>query len=122
MNLNITNMNGGADPEVQAYLEKKLQTLSRIIDLNDPEVLVKAELGKTTEHHHTGNIFKAEVNIEAHGRTYRAAATAENTKAAIDIVKDDLAREIKSGKDRSITNNRKGDAEVKNKIKKSDEA
>ncbi len=120
MNLTIKNVNGGTDANVRAYLEKKLETLSRIVNLNDSDVVVKAELGKTTEHHKTGDIYKAEVIIESNGRTYIATAIAETINAAIDAVKDDLAREIKAGKEKSITTNRKGDADIKNKIKSSE--
>lgn len=114
MNLNITTLNGETDADTRDYVEKKIGSLSRIINLDEAGVLVRVDFGKTTEHHHTGNIFKVDVSIEAPGHTYRARAVAENSKAAIDIVKDDLAREIKTRKEKSITTNRKGDAHVKN--------
>jgi putative sigma-54 modulation protein len=53
------------------------------------------EIGRTTKHHQTGDIFRAEVNLRLPGRILRSEAEELDWRTAIDRVKEELQAEIK---------------------------
>ena len=106
-------------PAIEEYATKRIASLDKYFSEEDPDtVMVNIELGKTTRHHKSGEVFKAEVFLRVPGKEYYASSEQEDLYAAIDDVKDDIAREITSWKERSKTLFRKGGARVKNLIKK----
>ena len=100
---------------IEEYVEKKVGALSKY--LNEDE-LVSVEVGKTTRHHKSGEIFKAEIFIRGGGKEYYAISEKEDLYAAIDDVKDEMVREITSSKDKTKTLLRRGGARIKNLIKR----
>jgi ribosomal subunit interface protein len=62
INIKIRSTNFDLTPAIEDYVSKKILSLQKYLDEND-NVLCEVELGKTTGHHKTGDIFKAEVNI-----------------------------------------------------------
>ena len=119
MNLNIKTKNLTLSTDVRDYLEKKLEALKKVMGKkvkDDDNVLIHIELAKTTKHHKSGGIYKAEANVRIDGRSYNAIAEEEDIKAAIDIMKDELLREIKTGKDKLLTQMKKGGIKAKNSI------
>lgn len=108
MNLNIKTTNTSLTPAIKDYLEKKLMMLDKIVDFDRDNVLVEAEIGKTTQHHQKGDVFRAEVNLSIGGHFFRAVSEMDDLYAAIDTVKDQLSQEVKSSKDKHKTEMRHG--------------
>ena len=100
MRINIKTTNFSLTPAIQIYLKDKLDSLDRFLP-NDESVFADAELAKTTKHHQKGDIFKAEVNLTISGKLIRAVAEEWDLRVAIDAVKNELQREIKSNKEKS---------------------
>ncbi len=115
MKTNIKATNISITPETTEYLEKKLAMIDNIA--NDSEMFCQIELGKISNHHATGEVFRAEINCNSKGRDFRAVSEKESLNSAIDSVKDELLREIKSDKSRRKTLLRRGGARIKNMIK-----
>lgn len=90
--------------EIREYFIKRMGALGRVIDTEDPTFLLEAELGQTTRHHHSGDIFRAEVNITLAGKHYRAVAETTDIHASIDEVQEEIIAELKKskGKERSL--------------------
>ncbi len=103
MNLNIKTTNISLVPEVKEYLEKKLLMLEKIVDFSKDNVFAQVELGKTSEHHKQGDIFRAEINLRMAGVSFRAVKEAADLYAAIDGMKDEINREVKSGRERKAS-------------------
>jgi putative sigma-54 modulation protein len=103
MNLNIKTQNVSLTPAISDYLEKKLRMIKGL-DLDKDNIFIYAEIGKTTQHHRSGDVYKAEVNIDIAGKNMYAMSEMDDLYAAIDDVKDDLSREMKTfkGKQRYI--------------------
>ena len=70
---------------------------------NSDLVEARVEVGKIRQGQRQGDIFRAEVNLNIGGKLLRAEETEESLPAAIDLVKDRLAQEIKDYKDKSAT-------------------
>lgn len=88
--------------------------LDKYIDFGRDNVFIQAELGKTTQHHRSGDIYRAEINLQVGGHTFRAVAEKDDLYAAIDEVKDELGREVKANKKKRISIIRRGAQKLKN--------
>ncbi len=114
INTKATNLE--ITPAIADYVEKKIQMLDKFFRGTD-EVLVSAEIGKTTRHHKSGDFFKAELHITSNGEEYYASAETEDLYASIDKVKDDIIRELTSKRKRALRLVRKGGALIKKFLK-----
>lgn len=118
MNLNIKTTNFSLTPAIKAYLEKKLMVLDKLVDFDRENVLIRAELGKTSQHHRHGDIFRAEADIKIGGTSFRAVSEKEDLYAAIDDLKDELTREITTWKDKKKSKVRRGAQSMKKILRK----
>lgn len=92
--------------DVKDYIQKKMDMLEKY--LGDIQILnVDVEIEKSIGSHQTGDIYRAEVNIEVPGDLLRVEKTEEDVFAAIDKVKDHLEILIKKHKEKLIDRNRK---------------
>lgn len=115
MKTNIKATNITIPSETSEYLDKKLAVVEKIV--NDENMFCQVELGRISNHHTTGDVFRAEINCHSMGRDFRAVAEKESLHSAIDSVKDEIVREIKTDKSRRQTMIRRGGAKIKNMIK-----
>ena len=117
MKIKITSKNFDITPAIDDYVSKKISTLGRFLDTRD-EVLCEVEIGRTTKHHNTGDIFKAEVNIVGPGsKQVYAMAEEVDLYTAIDVVRDEAERVIVSRKNKYKKLWRRGAQKIKNLIK-----
>ncbi len=93
---------------IEAYLFKKLEVLERYIDPKDSGVQAQVELEKTTDHHASGKIYRAEINLQCAMGDFRAEHTAEDLYEAIDAAKDEIVRVVAEFKEKKVANARKG--------------
>ena len=75
------------------------------------------ELGKESNHHKSGDIFRAEVRIGGAGQNFYAVSLAPDLYAAIDAVKDEIIREITKIKGKREALMRKGGRMIKNAMR-----
>ncbi|MFC1730763.1 ribosome hibernation-promoting factor, HPF/YfiA family [candidate division KSB1 bacterium] len=114
MHHNIKTTDFEMTPEVSDYLDEKLRSLEKYINKDDESIKCDVEVGKTTEHHQSGKIFRAEINVSIGKKMFRAAAEEESMNAAIDIAKDEITKRLKRSKDRRFALLKKGGEKVKN--------
>lgn len=113
----IYKYNNLAETKVLTQLvEQKLQTLKRFIA---PDAIVRCEVEfeKVGVHQH-GRIHRLEANLSVNGALYRAEATEESFEKAIDSVRAELDRELKTAKDKGDTLSRKAGRMFKNLLRK----
>jgi len=104
-------------PEINAYLDKRLSALGKFVDPNDDANICYVELAKISEHHRTGDIFKAEFTLHVGGKSFRAVAEEADLNTAIDKAKDELLRELRKSKTKRINLIRRGGRSIKDFIK-----
>ena len=118
MNIKIRSKNFDITPAIDDYIHKKISSLEKFLTVKEG-TLCEVEIGKTTMHHKSGDIFRAEVNIIEPGKTQVFAVAEEaDLYAAIDVVRDEAEREIVSRKNKRTTLLRRGGAAVKGIIKR----
>lgn len=102
MRLNIKATGIELTPDILSYAEKRLLKVEKYLEATDP--LMAVELGRITEHHRQGAIYRAEVRISGAGTDFYASKDAFDLYEAIDLVKDEIIHEITKvkGKKRSL--------------------
>jgi len=80
---------------ISNYIDKRLEPLEKLLE-HHPEHTIDVEVGKTTNHHKSGDIFRAEVNLHIKEKTLRAVSEMVDLYAAIDTVKDEISAALKS--------------------------
>jgi len=89
------------------YLEKRMATLERHLPSSDA-ITCDIELSKTTEHHQTGDIYRAEINLFLGGQLLRAEAITGSIESAIDEAKNELKGELRKFTDKNESRFRRG--------------
>lgn len=105
-------------PEISEYLNKRLLGIEKLLSPNDGSVFMEVELGKTTAHHQTGNIFRAEVNLQVSGKLLRAVSEKDDLNTAIDEVREEITRELRSLKGKRFSLLKRGGQRIKNFLRK----
>ena len=120
MKIKLRAKNFDITPAIDEYVSKKISTLEKFLDTKN-EVLCEVEIGRTTKHHNTGDIFKAEVNIVQPGNKQIYAVAEEiDLYTAIDVVRDEAERAIVSRKNKYKTLWRRGASQIKDILRRVD--
>ena len=85
---------------IRTYVEEKLEMLEKLTTDFEPAAEISVEVGKTTNHHQKGQVFRAEMMLQIPGQLIRAESTREDLYEAIDTVKDDLKRQLNDYRER----------------------
>lgn len=101
---------------IRGYALKKISSLEKYIDKKE-SVVVQIEVGKSSHHHKSGEVFRAEVKVSGGGLDIYAVSEAEDLYSAIDFVEDEVARELVSTKGRHIKLMRQGERAMKYMMK-----
>lgn len=80
-------------PGLTALIDQKLTPLGKYIPDSATDASCKVEVVKLTEHQ-SGKIYRVEINLFQHGRTFRTEATEEQVEKALDEARDELKREL----------------------------
>jgi len=104
MKITVKATNIKLSPSINQYIEEKIGGLERFLKKFDPNLVeARVEVGKITRGQRKGEIFRAEINLSLNGHLLRIEETGESLQAAIDMAKDELAREIKHYKEKETT-------------------
>ncbi len=102
------------DP-IRDYVQKRISSIEKFIIQKGIPVYV--EIGKTTDHHKSGDIFRAEVSLEYKGSKIYTVVERDDLYSAIDGVEDSLYREITTNQDKTRSLWKRGAQQVKNIMK-----
>jgi putative sigma-54 modulation protein len=118
MNIKIRSINFDITPAIDDYVSKKISSLEKFLEVSEGTIC-EVEIGRTTKHHNSGDIFKAEINLNQPGaKQVYAVAEESDLYTAIDIVRDEAERAIVSRKTKDTTLFRKGASKIKDLLKR----
>ena len=118
MKIKITTTNMELTSAIESYVNEKMQSVEKFaIPHENEEPLLEVEIGKSNNHHQSGDVFKAEVNMRVRGKYFRASAEKDDLYASIDEVRNELVRELSSYKDKARTLVRKGAGAIKEMLR-----
>lgn len=116
--LNIKATHLELNEEIRSYVESRINSLDKFIYATEQDLAVfNVEVGKTTTAQHTGDIFRAEINLSVHGKTYRAEATKDHLYSAMDQATNEMIHQVGRNKDKQATLLRRGANKIKNMLK-----
>lgn len=119
MNINIKATNIELTPAISDYVDKRINSIQKYLQGGEEgsDIVAQVEVGKSTNHHKGGEIFRAEVLISGAGLNLYAFAETEDLYASIDKVKDEITYEIKRNKEKRFALARRGGQMVKDMMK-----
>jgi len=118
MKINIKATGIELTQAISDYVHKRIFSIEKYLDQkNNPDIVAQVEVGRSTRHHKAGNIFRAEIHIMGINLDAYAVSEMEDLYAAIDIVKDEIVRNIVHLKGKRETLSRKGAGIMKNIMK-----
>lgn len=101
MNIKIKATNVELTDYLLKLVEEKLKKIEKILpDISD--LIMEVEIGKTTNHHQKGDLFRAEVQVEVPpgGKMLRAVSLKEDFRSALTDVKKEIELQIKKHKEK----------------------
>ena len=117
MSTNIKATNIELTDAIKDYVNKNLLGLDRFITDPKENLIIQAEVGKTTRHHKSGDYFRAEFNVDISGKKFYVSAKKDNLYGAIDEAKEALFRKIDYSKNKERTLLRRGAKSIKKMIR-----
>ena len=100
---------------IKDYVNKRVSSFEKLINKENSSVYV--EVGKTTNHHNKGEVFKAEFEVANNGVKFFSQAEREDLYTAIDEAKEGIVRELTKNKDKKMTLYKRGATSVKKMLK-----
>ena len=101
MKIQIKATNLELTPAIRAFVEEKMNMVDKYFGEITP-TMCQFEVDLVSHHHHKGDIFRAEVNLEVPGELLRVEKTEGDLYKAIDKVKEHLVEVVKKYKEKKI--------------------
>lgn len=115
MNIRIQGPRLPLTPAIEEYVLKRIAPLEKLV--NDPSAVCEIELAKTTNHHKSGDIFRAEINMVLPDKHVYLVSEKEDLYQAIDDLREQLDQTLSMRKEKKQTLFRRGASRIKDMIK-----
>ena len=115
-NINIQATNIELTESIKEHVHSRISTLEKVLG-STADVMIHTEVGKTTQHHNKGDVFKTDIKLSVDGKQYVVSFTDTDLYAAVDKAKDEIMREIKRTKGRKRTLMERGARSLKKRLK-----
>jgi putative sigma-54 modulation protein len=100
MNIKIKATNIVLTDYLLKLVDQKIKKIEKLLPDN-PDLIIEVEIGKTTNHHQKGELFRAEVQVEVPGgKMLRAVSEKEDFSAALTDTRKELEVQIKKHKEK----------------------
>ncbi|MEK7628767.1 MAG: HPF/RaiA family ribosome-associated protein [Patescibacteria group bacterium] len=116
MNTTVKWTNATANAQVESYLDERMKAVEKLIDESESEALCRVELAHESSKH--GESWRAEITLSAGGQKFRVEQSDTTINAAIDAVKDEIMRQLRTGKNKRMSAVRKGGAAIKKMLRR----
>lgn len=117
MNINIKTTGIELSENLHEYVEKRVESLSKIVDISHPTAVIRVEVGRTTSQQRSGDIYRAEFHVRVEGVEYYASSEKEDLYASIDETRDELLRQARKKKGRMHDLFERGARSLKKRLK-----
>lgn len=97
---------------VRDLTEERFVSVERVLADKSEQAQLSIDISRETGHRH-GLVFSASAHLIVGPKRYTASASAETLELAIDIVRDEILRLVRSSRGKAIRMLRKGGAKVK---------
>lgn len=116
-NIQLSAVNMELTEELKIYIDKKMRSLEKFINFDDPSVSGDIRLYKDTGKQ-SGKIYRVEMSIMTAGKKYGINADGNTLYEAIDEAKDLILRKIAGYREKRQSIVKRGGVKVKAFLKK----
>jgi ribosomal subunit interface protein len=116
----IIHGNISLTPALEVFARKKAAKIERFTKRFGSGVIIRMELGRLTDHHKKGPVFRAEINCNIPGiriGTFRAEAINEDLRLALLETSRQIIEQLKKFRGRLSAKYKKGAREFKRRIR-----
>jgi len=120
MKINLQGKNFEFTDAIRDYVFKKATNLEKLLSTMETgggEAIINFEVGKSTKHHKSGEVFHSDCLIKISGKEFYSSSDREDLYQTVDEIIDDLFGEITRNKDRKQTLFRRGASSIKKMLK-----
>lgn len=123
MQIRIKTTDYRLTPEIEAYVDMRVQTLERLLGEHAPVTRIEVEVGKDAgKSRHGANMYFAEIRVLSPGAdVVYARNNSESVNGAVDDVKEEVERQLRKQKSFSMHYLRKSGALLKRLMRFGDE-
>ncbi|MEK7607873.1 MAG: HPF/RaiA family ribosome-associated protein [Patescibacteria group bacterium] len=104
-------------PAIEQAIDRLISSLESYVDPNDTSAIAEIEVSRTTQHHKSGEIFRAEINFHSRHGSLRVESEKEDLYMALGAVKDELIEVLRSHKSKRVRFMRKSGLILKNMLR-----
>jgi ribosomal subunit interface protein len=104
-------------PAIEQAVDKIVESLENCVEPDDSSALAEIEVSRTTHHHRSGEIFRAEINFHYRYGSVRVESEKEDLYVALTAVKDELTEILRSKKAKRVHFVRRSGLALKNMLK-----
>ncbi|MDQ1299741.1 MAG: hypothetical protein QG636_409 [Patescibacteria group bacterium] len=113
MQIHFKGTNYDLPANITELARKKVESLAKYIGDNKETARAYVDLGKETEAHQNGKIWRTDVNFDVDGSRFYAKAIEDSIEKAIDRSVSELARELQTARKRQQSLVKKGGGVIK---------
>lgn len=113
MQIHFKGTNYDLPANITELARKKVESLAKYIGENRENARAYVDLGKETEAHQNGKIWRADINFDVEGSRFYAKAVEDSIEKAIDRSVSELARELQTARKRQQSLVKKGGGVIK---------
>ncbi len=117
MQINFKGSNYELPSNISALAKRKVDGLAKYLGKGKENARAYVDLGKETEAHQNGKIWRADINFDVDGNRFYAKAVEESIEVAIDRSVSELARELQTARKREQSLAKKGGSIIKSMMR-----
>ncbi|MES2014309.1 MAG: ribosome-associated translation inhibitor RaiA [Patescibacteria group bacterium] len=99
--------------ELRDFVTSKVQKIEHLLDSSDTSSMADIELATTTRGQKTGDVYRAEINVQFAGGFVRAEAIEETMHHAVEVAVEEARRELRKSFGRKRALMRRGASKIK---------
>lgn len=115
MSINIKATNIELTKAIEYHVNKQLEKIEKL--LSNKDAVLKIEVGRTTNHHNKGDVYRAEIDISSGEEKYYASSEHSDLYKAFNLTREQILKELRRSRGRKQTLFLRGATSVKKRIK-----
>jgi ribosomal subunit interface protein len=117
MKVNIHTTGIDLSDPIEEHIYKMLSRVEAKLPDYKESIVYMVTVGRTTNHHTNGEVYKARIEAKMSGNDYISDATSDDLYKSIDIAGDELERSVVNNTKKKRTLFRRGASKAKRMIK-----
>lgn len=117
MKVNIHTTGMDLTDSIEEHVYKMLARVESKLPDYKESIVYMVTVGRTTNHHNNGDVYKARIEAKMSGNDYVSEAISDDLHKSIDIAGDELERSVVNNTKKKRTLFRRGAAKAKRMIK-----